>query len=126
MDSEANSNSPVIEVRTYRAREGQRERLMNLIRDLAFPVQRKLGIRVLGPFPSQDDPVTFVWLRAFQSPTSRDALRRAFYEGPEWSQQLEGQLMPLLDSYASVLVEDRDGLWQRWPGQPFDVTAVGT
>jgi hypothetical protein len=35
---------------------------------------------------------------------SREALRRAFYEGPEWTQGLEGQLMPLLDGYASVLV----------------------
>jgi hypothetical protein len=108
---------PVIEVRTYRARESQRERLMALMRELAFPVQRKLGIQMLGPFQSLDDPVSFVWLRAFPDRGSREAMRRAFYEGPEWTQELEGQLMPLLESYASVLVEDRDGLWQRWPGQ---------
>jgi hypothetical protein len=41
----------VIEVRTYRARAGQRERLMALMRELTFPVQRRLGMRVLGPLP---------------------------------------------------------------------------
>jgi hypothetical protein len=117
MDSDVSSDHAVIEVRTYRAREGQRERLMSLMRDLAFPVQHKLGMRILGPFPSLEDPVSFVWLRAFPAQASREAMRRAFYEGPEWTQELEEQLMPLLDSYASVLVEDQDRLWQQWPGQ---------
>jgi hypothetical protein len=58
-----------------------------------------------------------VWLRAFRGRADRETMRKAFYEGPEWTQELEGRLMPLLDGYASVLVEDRDGLWQRWPGQ---------
>lgn len=115
MDSDANMDYAVIEVRTYRARAGHREHLMALMRELAFPVQRKLGMRLLGPFPSLDDPVSFVWLRAFPTHASKDALKRAFYEGPDWTGELEGRLMPLLDDYSAVLVEDRGGLWQRWP-----------
>jgi hypothetical protein len=117
MDSDMSGDHAVIEVRTYRARDGQRERLMTLMRELAFPVQRRLGMRLLGPFPSLDDPVTLVWLRAFPAGDSREAMRQAFYEGPEWTQELEQQCMPLIDSYASVLVEDHDRLWQRWPEQ---------
>ena len=117
MNSDMSGDHAVIEVRTYRAQEGQRDRLMALMRERAFPVQRKLGIRLLGPFPSLDDPVTFVWLRAFPAQESKDAMRRDFYEGPEWTQELEQQCMPLIDTYASVLVEDRDHLWPRWPGQ---------
>src|ERR1035437_5082774 len=115
MQQEPEAKQAVIEVRTYRARDGQRERLITLMRELAFPLHRKLGMRVLGLFPSLDDPVTFVWLRAFPTGASRDALKRAFYEGPEWTGQLEDQLMPLLEDYASVLVEDHEGLLQRWP-----------
>jgi hypothetical protein len=117
MDSDLSGDHAVIEVRTYRARKGQRERLMSLMRERAFPVQRKLGIRVLGPLPSLEDPVSFVWLRAFPAQASREVMRRAFYEGPEWAQELEEQLMPLLGSYAAVLVKDQDCLWQQWPGQ---------
>jgi hypothetical protein len=35
--------------------------------------------------------------------------------GPGWTGQLEQQLMPLLQDYGSVVVEDRDSLWQQWP-----------
>jgi hypothetical protein len=42
-------------------------------------------------------------------------LRRTGYEGPGWTGQLEQQLMPLLQDYGSVVVEDRDSLWQQWP-----------
>jgi hypothetical protein len=117
MDSNVNGDPAVIEVRTYRAREGQRERLMAQMRELAFPVHRALGIRVLGPFPSLDDPVGLVWLRAYPTAASRETLSRAFYESREWTGQLEGRLMPLIDQYSAVLVEDRDGLWHRWPGE---------
>jgi len=85
MDAEPRIEPAVIEVRTYRARAGKRERLMAMMRELAFPVHRSLGMRVLGPFPSIEDSVTFVWLRAFPTRVSRDSLKRAFYEGPEWT-----------------------------------------
>ncbi len=117
MDNDANGG-PVIEVRTYKAKDGQRERLMALMRELAFPVHRALGIRVLGPFPSVEDPAGLVWLRAYPSAASRDTLSRAFYESREWTDDLEGRLMPLIEQYSAVLVEDRDDLWEQWPGQP--------
>jgi hypothetical protein len=117
IDEHPKAERPLIEVRTYRARPGQRERLIALMRELAFPVQRRLGMRVLGPFPSLDDADTFVWLRAFPPGADRDALTRAFYEGPEWTGQLEQQLMPLLEDYSSVLVEDDEDLWQLWPSE---------
>jgi hypothetical protein len=109
-----NSELPVIEVRTYRARDGQREQLMTLMRELAFPVQRQLGMKVLGPIPSLEDEVTFVWLRAFPAAEHRDDMKRAFYEGPEWTTRLEAQLMPLLADYTSVPVQV-GALWQFWP-----------
>jgi hypothetical protein len=117
MDSDASGGPAVIEVRTYQAREGQRERQIALMRELAFPVHRALGIRVLGPFPSVDDTVGLVWLRAYPSAASRETLSRAFYESQEWTLELEGQLMPLIERYSAIRVEDRDGLWQRWPGR---------
>ena len=104
-------------MRTYPARAGQRERLMALMRERAFPVHRKLGMRILGPFPSLEDPVTFAWLRAFPDGASRDTLKPAFYEGPEWTSELERLLMPLLEDYAAVLVEDHDELWEHWPDE---------
>jgi hypothetical protein len=115
MGKAANGQPAIIEVRTYRAHPGQRERLMSLMHALAFPVQRELGMRVLGPFPSTEDNVTFIWLRGFPPGADRDSLKKAFYEGSEWTERLGEQLMPLLADYSAVAVEDHDGLWHRWP-----------
>jgi hypothetical protein len=107
--------SSVIEVRTYRARPGARGRLLDLLRSDAFPVQRRLGMKVLGPFPSREDEVTFVWLRGFPDEASREPLKAAFYEGPDWLGRLEPLIMPLLDAYSAVVVEDEADLWKHWP-----------
>jgi hypothetical protein len=112
--AKASGEAAIVEVRTYRARAGQRERLMSLMRELAFPIQRTLGMRVLGPFPSIEDQVSFVWLRGFPPGADRDSLKRAFYEGREWTERLEEKLMPLLEGYSAVAVEDH-ALRHRWP-----------
>ena len=78
----------VIEVRTYRAKSSKRELLLDLLRRRAFPLQRRLGMKILGPFPSQEDDVTFVWLRGFPDEASRDPLKAAFYEGADWQEGL--------------------------------------
>lgn len=105
----------VIEVRTYRAKPGTRGPLLALLHSDAFPAQRKLGMKVLGPFPSQEDDVTFVWLRGFPDEASREPLKAAFYEGPDWLNGLEAEILPLLDDYSVVVVEDSLDLWSYWP-----------
>jgi hypothetical protein len=109
--------SSVMEVRTYRAKPSMREPLLDLLRSRAFPLQRKLGMRILGPFPSQEDEVTFVWLRGFPDDASRDRLKAAFYEGVVWLESLEPAILPMLDDFAAVVVQDTADLWSRWPAE---------
>jgi hypothetical protein len=61
----------------------KREPLLELLRTRAFPLQRELGMKILGPFPHQDDDVSFVWLRGFPDQASREPLKAAFYEGEQ-------------------------------------------
>jgi len=109
--------SAVMEVRTYRAKPTMRAPLLDLLRSRAFPLQRELGMRVLGPFPSQEDEVTFVWLRGFPDEASREALKAAFYQGADWLGGLEAEILPMLDGYAAVVVQDTADLWSRWPAE---------
>jgi hypothetical protein len=74
--------SPVIEVRTYRAKPGKRAELLAILREQAFPVQRRLGVKIVGPLPAAEDEVGFVWLRAFLDEASRGPMKAAFYDGP--------------------------------------------
>ena len=106
-----------MEVRTYRATQSMRAPLLELLQSRAFPLQRELGMRVLGPFPSQEDDVTFVWLRGFPDEASREPLKPAFCEGADWLGGLEAEILPMLDDYTAVVVQDTADLWSRWPAE---------
>jgi uncharacterized protein YciI len=107
----------IIEVRTYRAKPGMRTPLLELLRSRAFPIQRALGMKILGPFPSLEDDIGFVWLRAFPDEASREWLKAAFYEGTDWLNGLEADVMPMLDDYSATIVKDTADLWSRWPNE---------
>lgn len=106
-----------MEVRTYRAKPGSRAKLLDLLRARAFPLQRQLGMKILGPFPSTEDDVTFVWLRGFPDEASRASLKAAFYGGEDWLGGLQAQAMAMLDRHSAVVVDDVAGLWSDCPDQ---------
>ena len=56
-----------------------------------------------------------MWLRGFPDEASRDPLKAAFYEGADWQEGLEAEIMPMLDEHAAVVVRDTADLWFRWP-----------
>ena len=116
--SRLHSMTAVIEVRTYRAKPSMSKSLLDLLQSSAFPLQRELGMRLLGPFPSKEDDVTFVSLRGFPDGASRALLKAVFYEGAAWLQALEAQVLPMLDDFAAVVVQDTADLWSRPPIEP--------
>jgi NIPSNAP len=75
---------PVMELRQYKLRPGQREVLIELFdRELVEP-QEALGMRIVGQFRDLDRPDRFVWLRGFADMQTRLAGLTAFYGGPAW------------------------------------------
>ena len=105
----------IIEMRTYRTRPGLRSEFLEIFRAKSIPEHAALGMPILGPFLSLDDPDVFFFMRAFPDLDSRDRLKASFYEGDLWKQELEARLMPMLDKYDVVLVDDPEGLvqWNR-------------
>jgi NIPSNAP protein len=103
----------VIEMRTYRTKPGTRARFLEIFRTRSVPVHAALGMPILGPFLSLEDPDVFFFMRGFPDLDSRDGLKARLYEGDLWKNELEAQLMPMLDKYDVVLVDDPDGLI-RW------------
>lgn len=69
-------------------------------------------MKILGPFLSIEDPDIFFFMRGFPDLDSREPMKARFYEGELWKNELEHLLMPMLDKYEVVLVEDVDGLVQ--------------
>lgn len=100
----------IIEMRTYRLKAGRREEFLEVFRRCSIPEHRRLGMKILGPFLSVESPDTFFFMRGFPSLEARDPLKASFYEGALWKQELEQQLMPMIDQYEVVLVDDPEQL----------------
>jgi NIPSNAP len=89
---------PVIELRQYTLRPGQRDVLIDLFdRELVEP-QEAEGMAVVGQFRDLDDPDRFVWIRGFGDMASRARALAAFYGGPAWKAHRAEANATMIDS----------------------------
>ena len=102
----------IIEMRTCKAKPGKRVQFLEVFRARSMPAHVEIGMKILGPFLSLDDPDTFFFMRGFPDLASREPMKARFYEGELWKSELEGILLPMLDTYGVVLVDDPDGCIQ--------------
>jgi hypothetical protein len=100
----------VIEMRTYKTKPGKRAEFLEIFEAKSVPAHQAIGMRILGPFLSVEDPDTFFFMRAFPDFESRDRMKAEFYEGELWKRELEAKLLPMLEKYDVVLVDSEDGL----------------
>jgi hypothetical protein len=49
-------------------------------------------------------------MRGFPDLASREPMKAQFYEGELWKRELESVLLPMLEKYEVVVVEDPDGM----------------
>ena len=103
----------IIEMRTYKLKPGKRLAFLEIFRTKSMPAHAAIGMKVLGPFLSIEDPDTFFFMRGFPDLASRDPMKAQFYEGELWKRELEARLMPMIEKYDVVLVDDPEGLI-RW------------
>jgi hypothetical protein len=100
----------IIEMRTYKTKSGRRTEFLEIFRSSSLPAHAEIGMKILGPFLSVEDPDTFFFMRGFPDLPSREPMKARFYEGELWKGELENVLMPMLDKYDVVVVEDAEGL----------------
>jgi len=99
----------IVELRTYRTKPGMRDAFLHLFRTRAMPEHDRLGIPIVGPFLGIGDADTFFFMRGFPDAESREPIKARFYEGRLWKEELEGVLMPMLEKYEVVVVDDPEG-----------------
>jgi len=107
----------IIEMRTYKLKPGCRPRFLEIFRAKSMPAHAAIGMRILGPFLSLEDEDTFFFMRGFPDLESREPMKAKFYEGPLWKEELENVLLPMIERYDVVLVEDKEELigWKVGP-----------
>ncbi len=100
----------IIEMRTYKTKPGKRSHFLDIFHSKSIPAHTEIGMKILGPFLSIEDPDTFFFMRGFPDLDSREPMKAKFYEGELWKRELENVLMPMLEKYDVVLVDDPEGL----------------
>jgi hypothetical protein len=103
----------IIEMRTYKTKPGCRQQFLEIFKRQSIPAHEEIGMKILGPFLSVEDSDTFFFMRGFPDLESREPMKAKFYEGELWKRELEGLLMPMLEKYEAVVVEDTEGM-VRW------------
>ena len=105
----------IIEMRTYKTKPGCRSRFLEIFRSKSMPAHAVIGMKILGPFLSVEDDDTFFFMRGFPDRESREPMKARFYEGELWKTELEHVLLPMLEKFDVVVVEDADRLvqWSR-------------
>jgi hypothetical protein len=96
----------IIEMRTYKTKPGKRSQFLELFRTKSVPAHHEIGMKILGPFLSIEDADTFFFMRGFPDLAAREPMKAKFYEGELWKRELEDVLMPMLEKYEVVLVDD--------------------
>jgi hypothetical protein len=100
----------IIEMRTYKTKPGMRSQFLAIFRSKSVPAHAEIGMKILGPFLSVEDPDTLFFMRGFPDLPSRAPMKAKFYEGELWKRELENVLLPMLEKYDVIVVEDVDGL----------------
>jgi len=103
----------IIEMRTYTIKPGRRTEFLEIFRTRSVPAHAEIGMKILGPFLSVENPDVFFFMRGFPDLPSREPMKARFYEGDLWKRDLEHVLMPMIEKYDVVLVDDPDDL-VRW------------
>jgi hypothetical protein len=101
----------VIEMRMYWTKPGKRSTFLEIFTSKSVPAHVEIGMGVIGPFLSLDDENAFFWMRCFPDRSSREPMKNEFYEGKLFKEELEHLLLPMLERYEVMLLEDAEGLW---------------
>jgi hypothetical protein len=111
-------DSPIVELRQYTLRPGQRDILIELFDREFIESQEALGARIIGQFRDLGDPDRFVWVRGFQDMLSREGALKAFYGGPVWKEHRERANSTMIDSDDVLLLRPAR------PGSGFSLETV--
>jgi hypothetical protein len=76
---------PVIELRQYTLKPGQRDMLIDLFDRHFVESQEAAGMTIVGQFRDRQRPDRFVWIRGFPDMASRHQALERFYGGPVWA-----------------------------------------
>jgi len=95
---------PVIELRQYTLKPGQRDVLIDLFDRHFVESQEAAGMTIVGQFRDRRRPDRFVWIRGFPDMASRHQSLERFYGGPVWAAHRAAANDTMIDSNDVLLL----------------------
>lgn len=89
---------PVVELRQYTLKPGQRDVLIDLFEREFIESQEATGMRIIGSFRDLNNSDRFVWLRGFSDMPARAKALEEFYDGPIWKAHRDAANATMIDS----------------------------
>ncbi len=99
------SGKKVVEFRGLNLKPGRRAEFHEAFAGRSLPLLRKWGFDVVCFGPSPHDENAFQVVRAFADLGDRQAREDAFYASDDWRLGPRELLVPLIESYADVVLE---------------------
>jgi hypothetical protein len=96
---------PVLELRQYTLKPGQRDVLIDLFDRHFVEPQEAMGMTLAGQFRDRRRADRFVWLRGFPDMESRHQALAAFYGGPVWAAHRAEANDTMIDSEDVLLLK---------------------
>ncbi len=99
----------IVEIRHYTLKPVRREEFIEFFERENRSALRNAGMLVFGPLRDLENPDKVHWMRAFPSLADREEIKRGFYEGPVWTDQIEATAMSMIEHYEAELTETTGG-----------------
>jgi len=94
-----------VEFRSYNLKPATREEFHRLVREEGLPLLRRFEIDVVAHGPSTHDDTSYYLIRSFADRGERERKEDAFYGSQEWEKRLSERVMPLVESYTTVVLD---------------------
>ncbi len=108
----------IVEMRTYNTKPGRRAEFLEIFRTRSVPAHAEIGMKIPSVRSSPvRRPPGFVFSSCAHFPilsSCASSMKARFYEGELWKGELEAVLMPIIEKYDVIVVDDPAGVI-RWP-----------
>ena len=97
--------SSFVEIRSYNLKPGTRPVFHQLIVRESLPMLKRWNVDVVACGASRHDEDSYYLIRAYASLEERQRSQDAFYGSEEWLRGPREEILALIDTYTSVVLE---------------------
>ena len=94
-----------VEFHAYNLKQGNRDEFHRLVSEVSFPLMLQWSVDIIDFGPSLHDENSYYLIRAYASLNERQSSQDAFYGSPDWRQGPREEIVALIESDTSVVIE---------------------